>query len=108
MTDETTPELNNRHFGGFIPLLLFGTALLVLLVFQAIQLNRDRGTLKSTIASQETPFQESQRLRTQLDGVAADTMRLAQQGNANATAVVQDLASRGININLQGAGQAGQ
>ncbi len=106
MNTETTTDLSNRHFGGFIPLLLFGAALLILLVFQTIQLNRERGNLQATITAQETPLQESQGLRTQLDGVAGDTARLAQQGNANAANVVAELAKRGININLQGAEQA--
>jgi hypothetical protein len=108
MTNDTPTDVTNRHFGGFIPLLLFGTALLVLLVFQAIQLNRERGNLKATIASQEQPIQESQRLRTQLDGVAGDTARLAQDGNPNAAAIIEELAKRGIRINLQGADQAAE
>lgn len=108
MMNDTTRDPNTRHFGGFIPLLLFGTALLVLLIFQAVQLNRERGNLKATIASQEQPIQESQRLRTQLDGVAGDTARLAQDGNTNAAAIIKQLAQRGIRINLQGANQAGE
>jgi F0F1-type ATP synthase membrane subunit b/b' len=83
----------------FVPMLLLAGAVLILLVFQTTQLYRDRDSLRELKESQEKPLEEAQRLRQQLDGVAADTARLAEKGNANAKLVVEELRKRGITIN---------
>ena len=45
------------------------------------------------------------KLRTSLDGLAADTQRLADRGNPTAALLVTELKKRGITINPQaGAG----
>ena len=41
------------------------------------------------------------KLRTSLDGLAADTQGLADCGNANAALLVTELKKRGITINPQ-------
>ena len=46
----------------------------------------------------------SQKMRVQLDAIAAGTKRLADQGNANAQLIVQQLAKNGININQSAQG----
>ena len=73
--------------------------LLTLLGFQATQLYNDHTNLQQRRDGQQQPFTEAQELRKQLDGVAADTARLAEQGNANAKQVIEELAKRGITIN---------
>lgn len=83
----------------FVPLLLLSAAVSMLLIFQTVQIYRDQGSLQGLKENQQQPLEEAQRLRTQLDGVAADTARLAEKGNANAQRVVEELRKRGITIN---------
>ena len=44
-------------------------------------------------------MQNAVKLRAQLDGIAGDTQRLADAGNANAQAIVNELRRRGVTIN---------
>ena len=97
MTAEDTT--NQRGRSPFVPLLILSTAFLTLLTFQTLQLYRDYGGLQELEDAQQQPLEEAQRLRTQLDGVAADTARLAEQGNANARRVIDELRKRGITVN---------
>lgn len=97
MTGENTSGTAARS--PFVPMLLLAAAVLVLLVFQTAQLYRDRGSLQQLKDSQQQPLEEARKLRSQLDGVAADTARLAEKGNANAQRVVEELRKRGITIN---------
>ena len=92
-------ESNSQRLSSFVPLLLVVVTLLTLLGFQATQLYNDRDNLQQMREGQDQPFTEAQNLRKQLDGVAADTARLAEQGNANAKSVIDELAKRGITIN---------
>ena len=43
-------------------------------------------------------MQNAVKLRAQLDGIAADTQRLANGGNAGAQLIVNDLRRRGVTI----------
>jgi len=89
--------------GAFGPVLLLALAMIALLVFQATQLVSDHGSLKRVRAGQEKAMAESRALRVQLDGIASDLARLAQQGNANARRVVEQLRQRGVTIKPQAA-----
>ena len=97
MTTETPASVGARS--PFIPVLLLAVALLGMLTFQTIQIYRDGDSLQELKVSQEQPLEEARRLRTQLDGVAADTARLSEQGNPNAQRVVDELRKRGVTIN---------
>lgn len=55
--------------------------------------------MKTAYASQEQVVANAKKMRAQLDTIAAGTKRLADQGNANAQLIVQQLAKNGININ---------
>lgn len=82
-----------------LSLLLLIIALLAWFGFQTMQLVNERNSLKTLHSNQEQTIINSQKMRTQLDAIAAGTKRLADQGNANAQMVVQQLAKNGININ---------
>ncbi len=83
----------------FVPLLLLATAFLVAGGFQAVQSFAERRELQVAKANQEKILQQATKLRAQLEAIAKGTLDLAGKGNANAAAVVQELARRGININ---------
>ena len=79
--------------------LLLMLALLIWGGFQATQLFKERQNLKQAFEKQEQLVDNGKKMRTQLDAIAAGTKRLADQGNANAQMIVQQLAKNGININ---------
>jgi Tfp pilus assembly protein PilO len=82
-----------------LPLLFVIIALIVWSAFQTTQFYKERQNLKTAYASQEQVVANAKKMRAQLDTIAAGTKRLADQGNANAQLIVQQLAKNGININ---------
>ena len=84
---------------AFVPLLLTGLAVLGWLGFQAQQLYAERQILQSAYASQQQTVDSAGKLRASLDVLAADTQRLADSGNPNARALVDELKKRGVTIN---------
>ena len=92
---------------AFIPLLLAGLALLGWLGFQAQQQYAERQILQSAYASQQQTVDNAGKLRASLDVLAADTQRLADGGNANARALVEELKKRGVTINSANTPPAG-
>ena len=67
--------------------------------FQTSQLMQEGDNLKTLSANQEAIYANAQKMRAQLDVIAAGTARLAQAGNANAKELVGALQARGITIN---------
>ena len=84
---------------AFVPLLLAGLAVLGWLGFQAQQQYAERQILQSAYASQQQTVDSAGKLRASLDVLAADTQRLADSGNPNARALVDELKKRGVTIN---------
>lgn len=82
-----------------LPLLLVIMALVIWFSFQTVQLYKERQNLKTAHANQEKIIADAGKMRAQLDAIAAGTQRLADQGNANAQTIVQQLAKSGISIN---------
>ncbi len=67
--------------------------------FQTLQLIQEKQNLKTLRAAQETPMQNSLKVRNQLDAIAAETAKLADRGNPNARLLVEELRKRGVTIN---------
>ena len=88
----------------FIPLALIFAAMLLWFAFQTIQLVRERSSLTTGFEQQEKVIQEANKLRQSLDAIATATQKLANDGNANAKLLVDELQKRGVTIN-PGAGQ---
>ena len=82
-------------------------ALLGWLGFQAQQQYAERQILQSAYASQQQTVDNAGKLRASLDVLAADTQRLADGGNANARALVEELKKRGVTINSANTPPAG-
>ena len=93
-------EDRRRPRSPFVPLLLLTMALVAWVAFQTIQLVRERRDLLTARTNQEAPVQQAAKVRAQLDAVARSTAELAAKGNVNAGTIVQELAKRGITINL--------
>jgi hypothetical protein len=92
-----------RQHGAFLPLLLFGLALLSTLGWQTWLLASERDALNIAHANQQQTVDNAGKLRASLDTLAADTQRLADAGNASAALLVAELKKRGVTINPQAA-----
>jgi hypothetical protein len=80
-------------------------ALIALLIGSGSQtkmLYAEREALAATFLAQAEPLAGAQRVRAQLDSIAAGTKRLAQGGNTRAQSVVEELRKRGVTINPDG------
>ena len=67
-------------------------------IFQTTQLVSERTNLDRLKAGQESAFEQSVKSRTEIDGIANDIAKLADQGNSNARLIVAELQKRGIRI----------
>ncbi len=83
----------------FLPVLVCAVALLAWFGVQTWLLVQERDSLRAGHAAQQQTVENAARLRQSLDAVAADTQRLANAGNRNATLLVEELRRRGITIN---------
>ncbi|TCV90634.1 hypothetical protein [Sulfurirhabdus autotrophica] len=94
------PDMTHNQSGSLVlPMILLTIALIIWAVFQSVQLYKERQNLKLSFDNQEQLIVNGKKMRTQLDAIAAGTKRLADQGNANAQLIVQQLAKNGISIN---------
>ncbi len=85
----------------FYPLLVLMLAVLLWFGFQVTQAFGVRAQLKEQYANQEAVMQNAEKMRSQLDGIASDTARLAQAGNPNARIIIEELNKRGITVRTQ-------
>lgn len=86
------------HLSPYVPLLLALVAFVGFLGFQTVQLIHDRSLLKSTWQNQQAPIAQSQKLRKQLNRLAGETAKLAQQGNPRAKLIVAQFARQGVSM----------
>jgi hypothetical protein len=81
-----------------IPLALIVLAFFLLVAFQAVQLFRERSHLATLAAAQEPTVQEGMKVRQSLDSLAGKTAKLAEAGNPNAKAIIDELRRQGIAV----------
>ncbi|MDX2027467.1 MAG: hypothetical protein SFW62_02395 [Alphaproteobacteria bacterium] len=82
------------------PIALLALILFVAMAFQLGQVLRDRTALHEARAQQDQPFEDTQKVRTQLDALAVGTLKLAQAGNKNAKTIINQLKEMGITVRL--------
>jgi hypothetical protein len=94
--DQETPmsEPSRLH----IPLALVVLAFFIMAAFQTVQLIREHGHLADVKLAQEPTIQEGLKLRQQLESLGARTAQLADSGNANAKAIVDELRRQGVTL----------
>jgi hypothetical protein len=95
-----------NDFGGsregpspWLPVTLLTIAIVAWFGFQTYHLVRERFSLEAAKVAQEPTIEQANKLRAQLDAISKKMLELAQQGNAGATLIVEELAKRGIRIN---------
>lgn len=81
-----------------LPIILLALAFTVMVAFQTVQLLRERGNLEAIRAGQETPVQETVKLRDTAQALAGETAQLADSGDAGAKQAIEELRRRGITL----------
>ena len=81
-----------------LPLTLTLVSLLLWFGFQTVQLVVERGNLLLLQGNLGGAMQEAQKVRAQIETLISKTAELANQGNASAKTVVEELEKRGIPI----------
>jgi Na+-translocating ferredoxin:NAD+ oxidoreductase RnfD subunit len=89
---------HSLHYGPFAPLLIGLLTLTLWFGFQTTQLLKERESLATLRTNQTTIYGNAQKMRAQLDAIAAEVAKLAQAGNPNATQLVNALKAKGITI----------
>jgi hypothetical protein len=87
-----------RGYSPFLPLAIGLLGFLIFVISHASQLYLEGRDLKAKLKRQDASYQQSQRVREQMRGIAAGLRSLAEVGNANALAVVERLRQQGIDI----------
>lgn len=82
-----------------IPVFLLALALLLMTAFQLSDLLHNRDMLRQRLSELDKPLQESARIKAQVEAVARGAAQLAQQGNSNAQAILDQLRQAGITVN---------
>jgi hypothetical protein len=77
---------------------LLTVAIVAWLSFQTVQQIRERTALQTVRTAQEAAIERAQKIRGQFDTIAKKTLELAQQGNAGAALIMEELARRGVTI----------
>ena len=73
-------------------------AFLILLIFQTVTLVSDRMALTNALAVQENNLQQSVKARQQIDAIATGIAKLAEEGDASAKAIIDDLRRQGVGL----------
>src|SRR5215831_3319651 len=81
-----------------LPLVLLVLAVFGWLLFQTIELTVERDRIAAARQSQEQALQDGTKLRQLLATLSTRVAQLAEGGNANAKAIVDDLRRQGITI----------
>ncbi len=92
-----------RQYGTFLPHLLMAVALVAWLGFQAAQQVSERQQLAAMDAAFAPQEQAAQKVRTSLETIVTATAKLADEGNANAQTVIDQLKKRGVTVNAPAA-----
>ena len=88
-----------HRYGVFVPALLLAIALVGWMGFQCSQLWFERQQLAALQQSLDPQEAAAKKFRLSLENVATATAKLANEGNANARVIVEELRKRGVTIN---------
>lgn len=83
-------------FGLDIPFLVLALAFFIWTAFQTTALYAQRTSLATVRANQDQPLAELAKLQGAVEGLAGDTAKLAESGNATAKGIIEGFAKQGI------------
>ncbi|MBL4621618.1 MAG: hypothetical protein JKY89_04390 [Immundisolibacteraceae bacterium] len=97
MNDQTA-QSGSRSFSPYLPLFLLALALLTNFGFQTISLVNEAEQIKTAISNQEPAIEGGKKVRSQLAEIAKEALALANDGNKNATSLIEAMGKKGVNI----------
>ena len=93
-------DLPEQRPTGWLPLGLVVAALLLLAIYQTVGLVRDHYALVQVHAAQQSPVEQTQKVRATLQTIATRTAQLAANGDAAARDVLDVMHSQGVTVSL--------
>ena len=88
----------NTVYRPFVPLMMLAAALVIWLGFSTMQLMQDRDDLRLAGEKQQTLVDQSSKLRAQLSAIGNSLIDLREQGNPNATEIMNQLEKSGFKM----------
>jgi hypothetical protein len=82
-----------------VPVGLMAAALVLFFGFQSSQIIRERAMLQETKAQQQPTLEQGQKVQQQLEALSFGTLKLADEGNKNAKAIIARMKELGITVN---------
>lgn len=100
---EASPEIESGaepapRTNGNLALTLVVFSWCAWMVFQTVQLVRERNHLSQLQTNQETALKEATKVRAQIEAITADTAKLAAAGNPGAQRILAEFRRRGFKI----------
>lgn len=89
--------MTTRLAGG-IALALVVASMLLLVVFQTIEVIRSRINLAESRDQQETALQEAAKVKRQFEALSAGVAALASDGDSNAKSVIDEMRREGVTL----------
>jgi len=89
-----------EQYSLYLPLLGLAITVLMLIVFQTVQLSSERSAILTVKGNQDAAVAESQKVRDQFESISKGVAQLASKGNPNAVQIVNQLEKRGVKISL--------
>ena len=99
--DEDPSNENVAPANGHTALTLVVFSWCAWMVFQTVQLVRDRVHLNELKRNQEAALQEAGKIKSQIEAITADTAKLAAAGNPGAQRIVLELRKRGFKVGTE-------
>ena len=90
--------MSDQSKGLSLAVLMLVLAVLLQIGLSTYRTHTDQQVLQNAMIRQDEVFAEIAVVRAQLNTIAGKTLELAQQGNANAAAIIQQLQAAGINL----------
>lgn len=81
-------------------MIILAAAFFLTVAFQTFELIREHSNLQTAIDGQQAPLEQALRTRQETEQMAGDTAALADKGNANAKAVVEEMRRQGIALRV--------
>lgn len=81
-----------------LPMSILALVVFIGTAFQTVEAFHDRSVLHQAKTQQDKPLEDAQKVRAQLDALAVGTLKLAQEGDKNAQAIIDRLKALGITV----------
>ena len=86
-----------------LPVLMLSAAIVAFFAFQTSLLVTERTAQTENHAAQEKPLEQVGKLKAQITALAQGTLKLSQEGDKNATSIIEQLKAMGVDIQPPGA-----